>query len=125
MDAMKMNNVWDSIAKTLKIEGLDGDLHLELDYKLCLHILRYDDIMICNMTGAMSKKKAMISRVGKWHTRYIYRIPNTAFRFRNPHIACLVNKALVVLHIRVPIYGHTMKSPPISNCTEYWATQET
>ena len=40
----------------MKIEGLDEELHLELDYKLCLHILHNDDIMICNITGAMSTK---------------------------------------------------------------------
>ena len=37
----------------MKIEGLDGELHLELDYKLCLQILRYDDMydMILRLTG--------------------------------------------------------------------------
>ena len=94
MGAVKMNNVWDSIAKTVKIEGLYGELHLELDYKLCLHI--YDDIMIMydmilRLREHQYLMNALISRAGKWNTRYFYRIPNTAFRFRDPHIAYRVS----------------------------------
>ena len=33
----------------------------------------------------------MISRAGKWHTRHFYRIPNTGFRFRDPHFAYRVS----------------------------------